>query len=187
MDERNRSHRLFFALWPDEVTRAELAKLLDVIPRHRGKPVAVQNLHITLAFIGNVDEAMKQCLQERAEKVNSEPFSMTMTRLGYFRRAKVTWLGPETCPLPLQSLVECLNTELEACGHRPDKRPFSPHLTLFRKSKPVKFDSKIVPLHWQINRFCLVQSNTLPQGAEYRVLRDYPLISDGGDQRPKSV
>ena len=187
MNERSRRQRLFFALWPDEVTREGLNGILTSIPRHPGRQVALRNVHITLAFIGDVDNAMSECLQARAEKVRVEPFSMTMTKLGYFRRAKIVWLAPENCPLPLQSLVEQLNAELASCGYRPDKRPFSPHLTLFRKAVLGKLDAEIDPLRWQIDSFSLVRSSTLPQGAEYRVIRNYPLNPAIGDKRTESV
>lgn len=187
MPERGCTQRLFFALWPDEVTRKALALLQETFTHQPGRPVAAQNLHITLAFIGNVDGAMKNCMQARAETVSFEPFSMILTRLGHFRRSKVTWLGPDTCPSPLKSLVERLNAKLETCGYRPDKRPFSPHLTLLRKAGPIKSDTEITPLLWHIDRFCLVQSSTLAQGAEYRVLRYYLPNQTECDQRPKSL
>lgn len=174
MLERGRTQRLFFALWPDKVIRKELVLLQRSISHYHGKPVAAQNLHITLAFIGTVDSVMKECVQARARRISLEPFSMTMTKLGYFRRSKVMWLGPPDCPSPLKSLVQRLNSELEVCGYRSDKRFFSPHITLFRKAGPLKHATVIAPLCWHIDRFCLVQSTTLPQGAVYRVLCYYP-------------
>jgi 2'-5' RNA ligase len=187
MSERSRKQRLFFALWPDEVTREALARLLSSIPSQPGRQVAVSNLHITLAFIGNVDDAMSECLQARAEKVRGAPFSMTMSTLGYFRRAKVLWLGPDSCPLPLQSLVAQLNAKLASCGYRPDKRPFSPHLTLFRKAALGKLHTEIDPLRWKIGGFSMVRSSIFPRGAEYHVIRYYPLHHVDGDRSTESV
>ncbi len=48
--------RLFFALWPDPPTRTALAMLVDGLPLVGGRRVPAENLHLTLAFLGNVDE-----------------------------------------------------------------------------------------------------------------------------------
>lgn len=171
------TRRLFFALWPDDALRAELVKRLRSIPRRRGKPVAVENLHITLAFLGSVDESMYRCVQFQASKIKTESFTMALSRLGFFPRPKVMWLGPQSCPPPLQCLVQVLNSNLSLCGHVPESRPFHAHLTLFRKALPVKSDVRIAPVQWSIDGFCLVESKTHSCGVEYCVLRHYSLLS----------
>src|SRR5690606_10650260 len=50
-------HRVFYALWPDEETRASLARATrHAVRRCGGRPIRRENLHITLAFLGSVDE-----------------------------------------------------------------------------------------------------------------------------------
>ncbi|MEN8129321.1 MAG: RNA 2',3'-cyclic phosphodiesterase [Pseudomonadota bacterium] len=176
MSNHGPTQRVFFALWPDEPTRRECARLLRSMPRRRGRSVAEENLHITLAFIGSVDDAMLRCLLARAAQIRAKSFSLALTRVGYFARAKVLWLGPESCPAPMQGLVQRLNEGLSHCGYHPDSRPFAAHLTLFRKAQPSKSKIEISPVQWRVKVFCLVESRAYPQGVRYHVLRRYPLV-----------
>ena len=137
--------------------------------------MAVQNLHITLAFLGAVEESKLNCLNDEANKIIGEPFKLSLTQLGYFPRPRVIWLGPANCPEPLRSLVATLNSGLKSCGFRPDVRPFSAHVTLFRKAIPATSNTNITPLDWPIDHFCLVESKTHPQGVQYLVLQCFPL------------
>jgi len=163
------------------MTRGKIYKLIHALPRKRGKPVAIHNLHITLAFLGAVDAKQQACLQEQARNVSGTPFKLVLTQLGYFPKSQVIWLGLAHCPEPLQSLANALNLGVNACGFSSDPRPFSPHLTLFRKAVPAPTSPTITPVEWPIDSFYLVESKTLPQGAEYRVLQRFPL-SDAGLQ-----
>ena len=58
-----RVERLFFALWPDDELRQTLKHHCKPLLRHSGgRPVALDNLHITLAFLGSVDSGQRQCV-----------------------------------------------------------------------------------------------------------------------------
>lgn len=135
----------------------------------------MENLHITLAFIGSVDGTMCRCLQAQAARIKAVPFNLTLAKVGYFTRAKVMWLGPQSCPESLRGLVRRLSEGLSHCGYRPDPRPFAAHLTLFRKAQPSKLNMEISPVQWRVEAFCLVESKTYPRGVQYHVLQRYPL------------
>jgi 2'-5' RNA ligase len=137
----------------------------------------MENLHITLAFLGSVDENMYQCVHFRASEIKADAFAMTLSKLGFFPRPKVIWLGPQSCPQALQCLVQALNSNLSLCGYVPESRPFHAHLTLFRKALSVESEVRIAPLRWYIDSFCLVESKTHSRGVEYCVLRHYSLLS----------
>ena len=189
MSKDHPTRRLFFALWPDAATRDKLLRIVRSLPRKRGRPVAAQNLHITLVFLGAVKESELGCLKEQASQVVGVPFKLSLTQLGYFSRPRVIWLGPANCPEPLSSLVAALNNGLQPCGFRPDARPFSAHVTLFRKAIPTTSNTKITPVEWSIDHFCLVESKTHPRGVDYNVLQYFSLekglsgsLSDLGDR-----
>ena len=169
--------RLFFALWPDDQLRLQLNKLNNKLGRQvRGRKMRVENLHLTLSFIGGVDESTCDCLQQMASTIQGVPFQLTLDQLGYFPRPKVIWLGCSETPEPLQLLVNAVNDGLLKCGLEPEKRPFHTHLTLMRKcTKGARLDN-LEPLEWSVHDFCLVESNTLPEGAEYRVIKRWPLL-----------
>ena len=137
--------------------------------------MAVQNLHITLAFLGAVEESEFSCLKMQANEIIGEPFRLSLTQLGYFPRPRVIWVGPACCPEPLRSLVAALHSKLQACGCRSDVRPFSAHVTLFRKAIPATSEITITPIEWSIDQFCLVESKTHPRGVNYDVVQYFSL------------
>ncbi len=177
MSEREQRQRLFFALWPDAVLRARLAALAAAAPGLRGRALARENLHLTLVFLGSVDEVQKACAEQVAGEVRAEPFSLTLDHGGHWGGSRVLWVGPSCVPPRLHTLVETLGRGLESCGHRPDKRPFRAHVTLMRKAPPPPQELLVEPLRWAVREFCLVRSETVPEGARYRVLRTWPLRS----------
>ncbi len=62
-----------------------------------------------------------------------------------------------------------------AAASIPERRPYRAHLTLARKVGKAPRSQAIEAIQWPVNEFCLVQSRTLPTGAEYAVLRTWPL------------
>ena len=174
--DEGKRHRLFFALWPDDALRLQLNKLNNKIGRHvRGRKMRTENLHITLAFIGGVDESTCDCLQQMASAIHLPPFQLTLDRLGHFPKPRVIWLGSNETPEPLQSLVNAVKRGLLECGLEPETRPFHTHLTLMRKVPKNIILDELEALEWSISDFCLVESHTLPEGAEYRVLKRWSL------------
>lgn len=177
--------RLFFALWPDDEVRRQLwvlSRTLGEVSRHSGKPVAVHNLHLTLAFLGAVNHAMRCCVEQAAARVEAPPFEITLDCAGYWGRPRIQWAGCEHTPAALQQLVEALNQQLGSCGYQPERREFAPHVTLRRKSRPLPRSVVVDPITWKATDFCLVQSVSAVQGVEYRVLRRWALGRGGGSQ-----
>jgi 2'-5' RNA ligase len=170
------TQRLFFALWPGPELQLALARLgRELLGRERGRPVAADNLHLTLAFLGSVDAGARACLERAAEALRGEPFTLRFDRAGWFPRPKVFWLGCPDTPAPLAALVEGLRSAQRGCGLEPEARPWAAHLTLARKvarrPRPLPF----APVEWPVARFALVESHTGPEGVRYEPLRFWPL------------
>lgn len=163
--------RLFFALWPSEEECAALARWRDALPRSGGRPTADRNLHLTLAFAGDVDAETRDCLEQTAGRVRGEPFILSLDRLGLFKRG-LFWTGPRDCPAALSTLAADLAAVLRDCGVRPDPRPFHAHITLIRRMGGRLPEVEPPGLTWQAGAFCLVRSRP---GQGYEVLRRYPL------------
>lgn len=167
--------RYFFALWPDLKIRNQLETVSKRLPVGCGRMVRVENLHITLVFLGNVEDAILERINLAVDGIQGQPFSLFLDRYGWWRRPQVIWLGTATVPAPLGQLVARLNTSVAAHDVRIDSRPYAPHLTLVRKAKRPLAGFTFPPIHWEIRDFCLVQSITHAAGAEYRVVRNWPL------------
>ncbi len=153
-----------------------------VLQGSRGKPVNEANLHITLVFLGSVPIETRRRLEDLVDRIQGAPFVLMLDRVGYWARPKVVWLGSGDIPPPLRALVEALNGAATACGLPPEARPYQPHLTLARKVPRRIQDSGVPAVRWPVRDFALVASRTLPSGAEYEVLRRWPLTASPPEQ-----
>jgi RNA 2',3'-cyclic 3'-phosphodiesterase len=175
MDETREIHqRLFFALWPSDEERRALARWRDGLPVRRGRATRPGDLHLTLAFAGDVDGPTRACMEREAEHVRGEPFSFSLDRVGQFRRG-LLWTGPTDCPAALIELAGRLAEVLRDCGVTPDPKPFHPHVTLFRRADGVRAPLDPPRLPWQVDQFCLVHSRP---GEGYAVVKTYALCGD---------
>lgn len=165
--------RVFFALWPDDKVHQALAGLsMEIGPLAQGKAVRTDNLHITLAFIGEVAHSEVERLAELAAALPGEGFSMCLDRIGYWRHSGIVWLGCRQVPEPLDRLVEGLKRGLGRRGYSIDRRRFSPHITLARRAAR-RPRIKFAPIVWPVQRFCLMKSVLSPQGAQYTVIGEW--------------
>jgi RNA 2',3'-cyclic 3'-phosphodiesterase len=169
------TRRLFFALWPDDETRAALAALARERFHRQARRVPADNLHITLAFPGNVTARVQACLEEAAGRLAGPPFELSVDRLGYWSGPRILWAAPSQTPPELWSLVTSLRAVLAGCGLAPEERPYQAHVTLARKASQVLTVTRTAAIPWSIRQFCLVESASEPAGVRYRLLRIWPL------------
>ncbi len=169
--------RLFLALWPDDDVRERIAAVSAGLPNKCGRPVPRENLHLTLAFLGSVAGDAAGDLQRRMAAVQAEPFNLVFDRCGWFRRARVIWLAPSEAPAALADLAQQLREAARDCGITVDDRPFQAHLTLARKAAAPPGHLEFEPIRWHVDRFCLIRSETRPEGAVYRILERRALSS----------
>jgi len=173
MNVPTNSQRLFFALWPDDRTRKAIASVVkQACQQHKGKPISTGNLHLTLAFLGNVNPNQRECLEVLAESVSMTPLSLCLEHLGVFPRPRVLWLGVKEQPDALMQLAAKLSDGARDCGIKLDNKGFNPHVSLMRKVSTLS-EFAIQPIHWKANQFCLVHSISQPEGVEYRVVKSW--------------
>lgn len=171
--------RLFFALWPDAEIRRQLAEVAELLPEASCRRTPVENLHLTLVFLGNVPDSAIPELKAGANRLRLQTpgFALRLERNGWWKRSDIAWLAPERAPPPLLSLVDELRRLSKQAGLSVEERDYWPHLTLARKLKrgpgPLRFE----PLHWQVRDFCLVESVTHSQGASYQMMQSWALSS----------
>lgn len=102
----------------------------------------VENMHLTLKFIGDVSPANVELLSQMltAETMGCAPFRMQIGGLGSFptsRRARVIWVGIQA-PAALASLQRGIQSAAARLGYESEMRPFSPHLTIGRVRQQVR-------------------------------------------------
>ena len=172
------SRRLFFAVVPDAGSRATLAALArDVAHAVRGRAPSAENLHLTLAFLGQVNADRRAALAAigATAAAAAAPFLLTLDRVGAFRGAGIAWAGTDRAPPELLQLVAALNDGLAAAGLPVERRPFHPHVTLARRGTRAPEGVAPAPLSWRVDRLLLMASDTLPAGPRYREIAAWPL------------
>jgi len=157
--------RLFFALWPDNDLRLavqNLKSLTDITDF--GRCISIDNIHITLVFLGQIDMPAKSCAECAAEHIHGKSFKLVLDRLGYWSKPQILWLAPSQIPLELTALYDLMKSRLIKCGVTLDERPYKPHLTLARKVKKPPPRIKIEPLTWHVKQYSLMESRQSPGG-----------------------
>ena len=167
--------RVFFAALPEPGTLRQLEAGLKSLPAGLGRRVPVENLHMTLAFVGAVSDERLACLCAKAGKLVAPDIAMTLERLGCFARAAVLWLGPQAVPDVLSDLAATLAGVLADCGAVAESRPFSPHVTLARRVRAVPQGLALPPVAWRSRGFALMESVSGVNGVRYRVVQRYTL------------
>ncbi|HEY5719882.1 MAG TPA: RNA 2',3'-cyclic phosphodiesterase [Gammaproteobacteria bacterium] len=171
--------RLFFALWPDAALRARLARLARAHAPAGSRPVAADNLHLTLAFLGQVPATRRAAVEEAAAAVRGAPLTLALDRLEQWPRPQVFCAVGSQVPEGLQGVVEQLRAALAARDLPSETRPFRIHVTLARKARRLLAPQPLpAPLPWHAERFCLVASESRPDGVRYRPLAWWPLAAE---------
>jgi 2'-5' RNA ligase len=133
--------RLFVAIeLPDDVRRAlaaTIARLRDATPAEAVRWVQPASLHITLKFLGGVEEARLPAIDDemRHAAASVRPFDLAVSGLGSFggrRSLRVIWAGIGGDRDGLATLAAAVEERLQPLGFPGEARPFAPHLTLGR-------------------------------------------------------
>lgn len=167
---------------PENLTKT-LVPLQNGIPEARW--VAPENMHITLRFIGDVDENLAEEYAQALDVVSVEPFEATLTSVGTFGRPPHSlWIGVEDHPKgALTQLHKTIDGVLIRAGLEPERRKYTPHMTLARFGKrhapharlanhlEAHADLKIES--FPVSGFTLFQSVITHHGANYNPLYQY--------------
>ncbi|WP_291320271.1 RNA 2',3'-cyclic phosphodiesterase [Desulfonatronospira sp.] len=145
------------------------------------------NWHITLRFLGEVQDDLLPQVKSCLDRVECQDPVLQGSKSGYFGSGgqyRVAWLGVDGEVQKLMNLVRTLEKELEGFGFERESRPFKAHLTLARiknfvASDPWKdFSHYVENMGWpefNAERINLWQSRLNPSGPEYSVLAHKPL------------
>jgi 2'-5' RNA ligase len=177
---RNRSDalRVFFAVWPDAAARDALAALArDAAARTQGREVPVANLHLTIAFVGDVAPARVADLRAIGKAVagTAPSFMLTLDRAGTFRGTGITWAGPSSTPPHLAQLARQLADALAAEGFAVERRAFNAHVTLARRCRKPGDVTLAAPVPWTAARLVLNASNLRTGAVAYGELDGWTL------------
>ena len=123
--------RLFVAIQlSDEIKKTIMGILHDLKQKGvKGNYVPAQNLHLTLAFIGETDDP--GAVKEALKNVSFKPFKLSLSDMGTF--GNLLWTGMKGNQ-GLSAAVKSVRDALDAAGIEYDRKEFKPHITLIRKA-----------------------------------------------------
>ncbi len=166
--------RLFFALWPDDAVRVELARWSrELHALCGGRATLPGNLHVTLAFLGGVEDAQVAEVEHAACEVAPKTVSLMLDQPGYWKHNRIAGAGASLVPPELAALVSELRRALAKSRIRFDAKPFVSHVTLLRDAREPRVMPELAPIEWRLDGFALVQSVTLPRGSRYEIRKSW--------------
>jgi 2'-5' RNA ligase len=174
--------RLFVGIELPSALRLRLSLLCTGLPGARW--VDPGNLHLTLRFIGEVDEGVASDIDDALARIRASRFDVTLAGAGSFggERPRLIWIGVEDNK-PLVELQERVEAALRRAGVPPDTRRYSPHVTLARLKQPdlarvqgfVAANALFRAPPFPVERFSLIASYPTKSGAIYEDQADYVL------------
>lgn len=174
--------RLFTALEIPRNAAMSLSLLRGGLPGARW--IDVENYHITLRFIGDVDGRTADEIVERLDRIDRPEFQIRLDGIGSFgsKKPHSVWAGVSPSPemYALQAEIERI---CQRIGLPPDPRKFTPHVTLARM-KSSRVDDVVHYLSsrgnfqtssFTVPRFVLLSSRELVGGGPYLTEEVFPL------------
>ena len=165
--------RLFIAINFSEEIRAKLAFLRDDL-RSRSKHgnfTLAENLHLTLAFLGECDAKQADAAKAAMSAVSFEPFTLNIERIGRFKRevGDIWWAGVQENK-SLSTLQRNLTDKLITAGFALEKRKYNPHITLGRKVETDAAPWQVAPFGEIVTSIELMKSERDEGELRYRAI-----------------
>jgi 2'-5' RNA ligase len=179
--------RLFTGLEIPSGIAQSLAALRGGLPGARW--VDPENYHVTLRFIGNVDDIIAHEVASLLGRVHRQPFELRVEDIKSFGgrkpRAVVATLGPAQALMELQAEQERL---MQRVGLEPDGRKYTPHVTLARLRESsnrqvadyLALRAPIRSVPFKVSRFVLFSARMSIGGGPYVVEAAYQMSDDRG-------
>jgi 2'-5' RNA ligase len=181
--------RLFVAITPPATALAEIDAA--VAPLRAARPEltwsSLQSWHVTLAFLGEVDDAVVPRLAVRLERAAGRRPRLELSTAGAGAfptapRARVLWTGVRGDPAALRAMSAAVAAGARRAGAPPpgERRRFRPHITLARSRQPADLRPLVTALAdyagpvWTADRIHLIRSYLGPR-PRYESLGDWPL------------
>ena len=189
--------RLFVAVNLPPDVRERLGAVQDRLRRAQADVswVRVENLHVTLKFLGETEEKRLDRIRDVLAEVAraGAPFPLRVTGVGSFggRVPRVVWAGVSEGADCLTRLARQVESALSRVGFPKENRSFTAHLTLGRVRSPRNAEALLMALQefqtdsfgmTTVRQFDLMRSELRPGGSVYTVLSGF--ILGQPDARP---
>ncbi|HCR43139.1 MAG TPA: RNA 2',3'-cyclic phosphodiesterase [Ruminococcaceae bacterium] len=180
--------RLFYAVTFGGDTKSRLGALMDKIRPYctNGRFSEAENLHLTLAFLGEVPYCSVADAKRAADETEAAPFSAGLNGLGRFKRSggDIIWIGVKKRK-ELSEIYVRLCAALRKNGFKTDSRPYAPHVTLARQAVLIpgaqkSLDAVGETINFPVGGISLMKSERINGKLRYTEIYSKPL--KGGEK-----
>ena len=134
----------------------------------RGNYTQPENLHLTLAFIGETEKVEE--IKAAVDAVKFEPFVIRTGKMGCFNgRSRVIWLGIEGED-KVKAIAQQLRRNLDQRGIDYAKGKFSPHITLVRQPSEMPLDIDVESESMTVSKIYVMKSERINGRLVYTAL-----------------
>jgi 2'-5' RNA ligase len=182
----NELTRAFICIeFPDEVVK-EAARVQEVLENQKfnGKMTELENLHLTLKFLGEIDDVKIEKIKEELKKIKFRKFKANLGEIGAFSfrgNPRIVWM--KICGKEIWELQAKIDLAMENCGFKKEER-FMSHLTIARikyvKDKKGFTDYakniKTREVVFEVAKIFLKKSELKADGPVYHTIEEYTFI-----------
>lgn len=171
--------RLFIAINFSNTVKEKISEIIDELERSssQGRFVSQEHQHLTLEFLGEVEEDRVTDIKRIMDKLDFDAFDLRLFKIGHFKRPQgnIYWIGIRDND-SLMKLQSFLHSLLKEDGFKLEDRPYKPHITLGRKVKlkeNINFSSiedKIKNILIPVDKIDLMKSETINGKLKYSVI-----------------
>ncbi|MFA4953246.1 MAG: RNA 2',3'-cyclic phosphodiesterase [Candidatus Pacearchaeota archaeon] len=169
--------RCFISIELPEEIKKEIKKIQEKLPFFIGKKTESKNLHLTIKFLGEIDEEKIEEIREKLREIDFNEIKCEVDSIGVFSEhfVRIIWIHLNGC----DELQKSIDNFLEKLFEKEER--FMSHITiarikLIKDKKKFLEDLKKIKLEkvkLEINEFCLMESILKPEGPEYKVVERF--------------
>ena len=179
--------RAFIAFDINDDARAELARLQSTLKKSEAdaKWVSPENIHLTVKFLGEIDEGQKKSIADSLDTITAahKSVEIALSEIGAFPgigRPKVLWAGIKGGVDEIIDIARSVDQECSKLGFQAEDRTFTPHLTIGRtrssknreKLKQALSASSLKPIVSRVDAIHLYKSTLTPNGPVYEKVHE---------------
>ena len=169
--------RLFFALLPDAAASKRLAEVAAGLDLRTSRPVPAENYHVTLTFIGDIEDSALSSLRKLGEALTAFRGAVSFCKCEFWPHSRVLVVAGDAISPAIVDFVDRL--QFLVASHRTSnamEHCWKPHVTLARNVSQAPVLQAMSPIGWIASSFALMSSERRDGRSVYTVVDTYPLL-----------
>ncbi len=169
--------RIFTGFFTNNDTKSKINEHIDFLKEKAvsGNFTHFNNIHLTLIFLGEINDRQYKSLVRAVENVEFSPFEIQFDRIGKFEawnneKGDLYWIGADKSK-ELDFVYKSLRNEIMKENLTFDGKSYKPHITLgrqvFLKNPSEDICKKITPINFKIDKINIIKSERTPNGVKY--------------------